>query len=196
MLKAFPKREKVPAEVKAELHRLKELSRRAQTGDAKARKELREALERTSPELIAHTSDFMKWGQKIVIQTITEADPLMRETLPLRLEAMRTEIAGENPGALEALLAERITSLWFTAEVLDALVCGWFHRGEDAPRPSLASARHFYKWSESLNKRLLASIRELVHLRRVQSGIPDKQTNVQINVEAGAANGASPKKEP
>ncbi len=189
MLAAFPKREKLPAETQAQLHRLEELSSRAQTGDAKARKELRDALESAPPQLIAEAADFMKSAQRIVIRTITEKDSLMRETLPLRLEAMRAEIAGENPGALEALLAERIVSLWLVSEVLDALNSAYFHRGENRPRVSTSYMQFVFKWQESVNRRLLNSIKTLGHLRRLQNGIPEKQTNVQINLGGGGREG-------
>ena len=40
------------------------------------------------------------------------------------------------------------------------------------------------KWQESANRRFLASIRELARVRKLQSGRPNAQTNVQINLGA------------
>jgi hypothetical protein len=85
-------------------------SRRAENGNKGARRELREAVRSSSPEVIARASDFARKGQAILIETISAGKPLMEEAISARLDLMRTELAGESPSALELLLVERIAS--------------------------------------------------------------------------------------
>jgi hypothetical protein len=183
----------LPAEAKAELTRLRTLSERAQTGDAQARRELREALDKTSPQLIDEATDFTRLTQRIVIKTISGSDRLMQEALPRRLEAMRREIGGENCTALEQLLVHRVVSLWLVVEVLDVLMSGQLQRGKDIKHASPAYMKHIFRWQESVNRRFLSSIRELSHLRKLQSNVPGIQHNTQINVQS-ANIGATAKK--
>lgn len=75
-----------------------------------ARRELREAVRSSPPEVIARASDFARKGQAILIETISAGKPLMEEAISARLDLMRTELAGESPSALELLLVERIAS--------------------------------------------------------------------------------------
>jgi hypothetical protein len=177
------KRPALPAEAKTELTRLRSLSERAQTGDTLARKELREALQNTSPQLIAEVTDFTRQAQRMVAKTISSGDRLMEEALPLRLEAMQHELSGENAGALERLLAGRIVSLWFSVETLDALASAQLRRGEGVKRASPAFLKFIFRWQESLNRRFLSSVRELARVQGLQSNTPSALvSNTQINV--------------
>jgi hypothetical protein len=173
----------LPAEAKAELTRLRSLSERAQTGDTLARKELREALQKTSPQLITEVTDFTRQAQRMVATTISSGDRLMEEALPLRLAAMQHELSGENAGALERLLAGRIVSLWFLLETLDALASAQLRRSEGVKRASPAFLKFVFRWQESLNRRFLSSVRELVRVQGLQSNTPSALvSNTQINV--------------
>jgi hypothetical protein len=173
----------LPAEAKAELTRLRSLSERAQTGDTLARKELREALQKTSPQLITEVTDFTRQAQRMVATTISSGDRLMEEALPLRLAAMQHELSGENAGALERLLAGRIVSLWFLLETLDALASAQLRRSEGVKRASPAFLKFVFRWQESLNRRFLSSVRELVRVQGLQSNTPSVLvSNTQINV--------------
>jgi len=42
--------------------------------------------------------------------------------------------------------------------------------------------KFYLGWQEQAHRRLLSSIRELARVRRLQSGLPRMQTNVQINL--------------
>ena len=53
--------------------------------------------------------------------------------------------------------------------------------------------QHVLKWQESASRRYLAAIKTLAQVRRLQSGIPNSQTNVQINLSVrGDQSGQGP----
>ncbi len=53
--------------------------------------------------------------------------------------------------------------------------------------------QHVLKWQESASRCYLAAIKTLAQVRRLQSGIPNSQTNVQINLSArGDQSGQGP----
>ena len=58
----------------------------------------------------------------MLAKTAAGGDPLTEEALYAKLDAMRAEIAGENPTPLEVLLTERIVSLWMLTALLEVLV--------------------------------------------------------------------------
>jgi len=63
------------------------------------------------------------------------------------------------------------------------LMAGQLWKGNPATnRVTPAALKYYLRWQESANRRLLAAIRELARVRKLQSGIPNTQTNVQINV--------------
>lgn len=66
--------------------------------------------------------------------TAAGGDPLVEEALYARLDAMRVEIAGENPTPLEALLTERVVSLWMLTALLEVLIATQYQRDLDGKR--------------------------------------------------------------
>src|SRR5215218_6959833 len=106
-------------EAKDRLAKLKELSNRAANGDKKARGELRRLLRESGPEVIREASEIARIGQQGLIKTAACGDTLAEEALIIRLDTMRSEIAGLDPSPLEALLAEKLVSAWILTEVLE-----------------------------------------------------------------------------
>ena len=168
--------------VKTRLAELQALSESAQSGDREARRKLRRAVFESSPEVVARASDFAQRGQWILAETMAVGEPLMEEALIARLDLMRTEVAGENPSPLEVLLTERIVSSWLIVEVLEALLNAQLKTGKGIPRASVSYLKFVIGWLESANRRYLASIRELARVRKLQSGLPNSQTNIQVNL--------------
>ncbi len=172
----------LPKETKARLAQMQALSDRAEDGDKDARRELRKAIRASSPEIVARCSDIAKRGQLILVETMAAGEPLMEEAVLRRLDLMRAEVAGEDPSPLEVLLTERIVSVWLVVEVLEALLNAQLKRGEGAPRTPPSYLKFIIGWLESYHRRYLAAIKTLAQLRRLQSGMPSSQTNVQINL--------------
>ncbi len=108
MTRAF----ELPKDVSGRLEELEKLSKKAEGGDKEARRELRRAVKRSAPEVIARASDIARTGQRVLARTAAADDPLIEEALYAKLDAMKAEIAGEDPTPLEALLSERIVSCW------------------------------------------------------------------------------------
>ena len=95
----------MPEEIRAKLARLQELSAKAEAGDKEARRELRRMLQESSPQVVAQATDLARRAERPLVKVAAAGDPLSEEALPLRLEQLRAEIAGNNPSSLEVLLA-------------------------------------------------------------------------------------------
>jgi hypothetical protein len=64
---------------------------------------------------------------------------------------------------------------------LEALTSAQLSRNTEH-RVSMSYLKHMIRWQESAHRRYLAAIKCLAQVRRLQSGIPGSQMNVQINV--------------
>ena len=111
-----------PKSVEAEMGSLRELSDKAEAGDKDARRELRRLVRLASPAAIAEASSVARRSEAMLIKTIAGGEPLMQEALRVRLRDMRSEIAGDNPTGLEAMLVDRVVAGWLLVEVLEALI--------------------------------------------------------------------------
>lgn len=97
---------------------------------------------------------------------------------------MRLEIAGENPSALESMLTEKIVGTWMLTELLDLLVSAQLVSGGDVNRIPPSALKPYLDWQAQAHRRLLSTIKVLATVRRLQSGMPNSQTNVQINLSS------------
>ena len=168
--------------VRDSLKELQALSDKAEDGDQDARAELRRALKKSSPEVIARCSDIARTYRWIVADTSSGQDPLKQEAIVERARRMAHEIAGENPSPLEVLLAERIASLWVLVEAQEALLCATYRRGQEKP-VGPAFVIQMCKIQESVNRRYLAAIKTLAQVRKLQANTPMVQYNTQINLK-------------
>ncbi len=168
------------------IERLRVLSKAAEGGDIEARQELRRAVARCSPEVIAEASDVARQAERVLVESISVGDPLMQETLEARLDHMRGEIAGEHPTPLERLLAERVVAGWLLVEVLEALIAMQYQRDTNAPRLGPDYILQMSKILESATRRHFAAIQALARVRRLQSNTPGVRYNTQINVASKA----------
>jgi hypothetical protein len=122
----------------------------------------------------------------MLMKTISAGEPLMQETLEVRLEQMRGEIAGESPTPLEMLLAERVVAGWLLVEVLEALISAQFRTGpqgaQKGVRVTPAYILQMSKILESATRRHFAAIQALARVRKLQNNTPGVQYNTKINV--------------
>ena len=172
--------------MKKRLAQLQALSDRVQDGDKAARRELRRAVRESSPEVVAEASELARKGQWALIKTAAAGEPLAEEALIARLDLMRAEVAGENPSALESLLTEKIVAVWILSEVLELLLTAQLAVGNDVQHVPHSFLKFYLGWQEQAHRRFSSAIRELAKVRRLQSGVPRSQTNVQINVSPNA----------
>src|SRR5829696_4078065 len=173
---------KLSKEAKDKLTKLEELSDKAADGDKKARGELRRLLRESGSEVVREASELARIGQWALIKTAARGEALAEEALVIRLDMMRSEIAGPDPSPLEVLLAEKIVSAWMLTEVLELFLSAQLTALPKSQRMSHSVLKFYLGWQERAHRRLLSSIRELARVRRLQSGVLNSQTNVQINL--------------
>jgi hypothetical protein len=174
-------------ETRGRLAELRALSEKAEGGDREARKELRRLVRASSAEVIAEASDFGRRAEQTLARAASGGDLLTEEALYAKLDAMRAEIAGEDPTPLEVLLTERVVSLWMLTKLLAAVVHVPPVLGGQGGLKQLSP---FYILQQSrildgATRRYLAAIRELARLRKLEAAAPPVQVNTQVNVLGG-----------
>jgi hypothetical protein len=108
--KAKPGRTPVALELSEEtrgrLAELRAVSEKTEAGDREARKELRRLVRASSAEVIAEASDFGRRAGQTLARAASGGDLLTEEALYAKLDAMRREIAGEDPTPLARIIHE------------------------------------------------------------------------------------------
>jgi hypothetical protein len=72
--------------VSERLEELEKLSEKAESGDKEAGRELRQAVKRSAPEVIARASDIAGIGQRVLARTAAADNPLTEEALYAKLD--------------------------------------------------------------------------------------------------------------
>jgi hypothetical protein len=173
-------------DARSRLAELRAVSDKAEAGDKEARKELRRMVRASSPEVIARASDIARKASRTMALTAGGGDPLTEEALCAKLDAMRMEIAGENPTPLEVLLTERVVLLWMFTSLLEVLLATQYRKsvGDNSERASPAYLIQQSRILEAANRRYPAAIRELARVRKLQATAP-VQVNTQVNILQG-----------
>ena len=169
-------------DAKERLAKLEELSDRAANGDKGVCGELRRLLRESGPEVVREASELARKGQWCLIKTAACGDTLAEEALVIRFDTMRSEIGGPDPSPLELLLVEKIVSAWMLTELLELFLNAQLTALPKSQRMPHSVLKFYRGWQERAHRRLLSSIRELARVRRLQSRVPNSQTNVQINL--------------
>jgi hypothetical protein len=174
-------------ETRDRLAKLQVLSEKAEAGDKDARKELRLMVRASSAEVIGRASDIGRRAGQTLARTAAGGDPLTEEALYAKLDAMRAEIAGEDPTPLVVLLTERVVSLWMLTTLLESLLAIQYRRNVDDgfERSSPSYILQQSRILDGATRRYLAAIRELARVRRLLAGTPPVQVNTQVNVVQG-----------
>jgi len=170
-------------DAKERLKTLQALSEKVEAGDKSAKSELRKAVRESAPEVICRASDIGRRGRWALIKLVAANDPLTEEALVARLDLMGVQVGGPEPSPLEILLTERICSLWILIEALELLMSAQLSTSTSREHHvPISYLRYVLKWQESASRRFLAATKALAQVRRLQSGIANSQTNVQINL--------------
>ena len=166
-------------EAKRERERAEEVKdalERASKGDESALPVVRRSLDEKSEGWWA-ANDFARMIIRTQIRQICEDDLFAREMLERQAGRLKSELLGPNPSPLECLLVERIAACWLHVNYAEA------KNAEQIKGTSSFNASEYYqKRVERAQRRYLAAIKALAQLRRLQSGIPNSQTNVQVNI--------------
>jgi hypothetical protein len=169
--------------VRDKLMVLAKLSEKAEGGDKDARRELRQAVRESTPEVIARISDFAVSYRRVLAKSACEGDPLLQEGLEERMRLMQEKVAGAKPTALEELLAERVVSCWLVVELMEVLTAAQLDRDKQK-RVAASHVLQMMKLQESANRRYLAAIKTLAQMQRLQ-GPQRLQVNIggqQVNL--------------
>ena len=165
-------------ETRGRLAELRVLSKKAEAGDKDARKKLRLMVRASSEEVIGRASDVGRRAGQTLARTASGGDPLIEEALYAKLDAMRAQIAGEDPTPLEVLLTERVVSLWMLTTMLEVVLATQYRRVVDDPSERLSPSYvlQHSRILESATRRYFAAIKELARVRKLQ-GTPPVRAN-------------------
>ncbi len=146
---------------------------RAQDGDEDALPVLRKVLDE-APQ-IARFVDLARNVERSLIEMMSGGDVFTQEAIPRNLEAMRKDIAGDNPSPLERLLADRIGVCWLELQYFEAIYA------QNLGNLSMAQGDHYQRRIDKAHRRYLSSIKALAQIRKlgpaVQINIAEKQIN-------------------
>ena len=163
--------------VRDKLMVLAELTEKAEGGDKDARFELRQAVRKSTPEVIARISDIAGSYRRVLAKSASGGDPLLQEGLEERTRLMQEQVAGAKPTALEGLLAERVVSCWLLVEVIETLTAAQLDRN-NKNRVTAPHLLQMMKLQESANRRYLATIKTLAQVQKLQG----PQQRLQVNI--------------
>jgi hypothetical protein len=157
------------------LKELKALIVRVRDGDEGAVPRLREIL-REAPELARRFVDPAIQTRRSMIETYAGGDsPVVRETLPHTLEALRVELGGGYPSPLERLLVERIAATWLQLHYFETLYA------QNISNLTIVQSEFHQKRIDRAHRRHLSAVKTLAQIRKmgpaVQINIAEKQIN-------------------
>lgn len=151
---------------------------RAQRGDKNAMAGLGDFFDR--PEAVELAGNLARMAQDKLVEAYSGNNLLVREGITRKVVALRDELAGPNPTALERLLVEGIVACWVHVNHLEA---NYANKGN----MSLRLADHYQRSISSAHRRYLSSIRTLATVRKL--ALPTLQVNIarkQVNVAAAS----------
>ena len=162
------------------VEKLHDLLRLAEKGQEDAVPEIRQILNE-HPDLALRFVDVAQIAEDALIEKMTrEEDLATKEIMRCQLEAMREEIAGENPSPLERLLAERIVATWLQIQLFEGL----YTSGMSKSSMTIAQGSFHQKRLDQTYRRHLSAIRALAQMRKLLKGASITQINIaekQIN---------------
>jgi hypothetical protein len=155
---------------------VKDAVERASEGDESALPVIRRSLDEKSEGWWA-ASDLAQMTIRTQVKQICEDNLYAKEILERQVERLEAELSGPDSSPLERLLVERIGACWLHvnyAEIKNA--------EQMKGATSFKASEYYQKRVDRAQRRYLAAIKALAQVRRLQSGIPHSQTNLQVNI--------------
>jgi hypothetical protein len=160
------------------VEKLRDLLSLAKKDQENAMPKIRQILSE-HPDLAQRFMYLGRMGEDILIGRMTGEDgQATRELFRRQLNAMRDEIAGENPSPLERLLAERIVATWLQIQLFEGLYAS------GVSKMTIARDGYHQKRLDQTYRRHLSAIRALAQIRKLLKGTAITQINIadkQIN---------------
>ena len=132
----------------------------ARSGDATVLPRLRQVLD-DHPEVWRHAGNLAQMTKQLWINLITGDDPLIGESIIRQAAAMRAELEGEAPTALDRLLVDQVVASWLEKSFAEIALA--------APDQPLRQARHRVQHAEVAQRKYLAAIKALTTVRTLRS---------------------------
>lgn len=164
------------------------LSVRAQEGDEQAMEQLKEHLpEHYDQYALEYYGDLAHTTEKALVRKVAGDQLLFREGVHQRADALRKELSGAYPSALEKLLIDRIICCWLMTNYSDAIYA------QDLGERDWVQDEYIQKRQDRAQKRFLQACKALAQVRKLL-GV-QMQVNVaerQINIMGGDAHQTHP----
>lgn len=168
-------------QAKSEADQIMALVDRANQGETSVLPALRKVFDE-HPELWEENGELARIVEAGWLKRMGGKDELFKESVSRRLRAMRKELSGPAPSALERLLVDRIGVCWLALHYAEAIYA------QTVGDMTFKQGEYYQDRIDRSQKRYLAAIKALAQLRRLQ--LPVVQVNVaeqQVNVGAQGA---------
>jgi hypothetical protein len=169
--------ELLPARRNELVDRLRGVVEKAQDGDEEALSKVKEIF-KEAPSMARIFADLAGEAERSLVKRLTGGDPVVREALPVRLEAMRKALTGADPSILERLLAERIVACWLQVQYAEIIYA------QNLGSMNITQSEYHQRRLDKLHRRYLSAIKELGQIRNLGPA-------VQINIAEQQINSAS-----
>lgn len=156
--------------------KLRELTKKAEVGDKKARTGIRDILQE-HPDLAWKYMDYGKLAEWHMVERMTkDKDFASKEVLTRQLSAMREEVAGKNPSPLERLLAERVVATWLQIQLFEGMYAASMEKSM-----SIKQGIYFQKLTDRAHRNHISAIRTLAQIRKMGPAVQINIAEQQIN---------------
>jgi len=169
--------ELAPARRRELLDQLREVMEDANDGDEEALSKVKEIF-REAPGMARIFADMAGEAERGLVKRLTGGDPVVREALPVRLKAMRKELAGADPSVLERLLAERIVACWLQVQYAEIIYA------QNLGSMNMAQGEYHQRRLDKLHRRYLSAIKALAQIRKMGPAVQINIAEQQINTTA------------
>lgn len=153
---------------------LEDLVSQAQEGNTSALPAIRELLDLV-PEIWQDSRVLANRVERSWMTTLCGRDLVSQEVIEREVQALRTQLQGQNPSPLETLLVDRICTCWLAVQHAE-LQAG---KRLNAHRFALNSAEE--NRLDKVHRRFLMAIRELARVRKLLTPEQRLQVNVGHN---------------
>jgi len=144
------------------IHELTVLVKQAQSGDTTAVPAIRSVLD-ANPNIWQLVGDLAAHAEETLLRLIGGGDVLGHEAIRRKLADLKTQLAGDAPTQLEALLIERIGLCWLAVNFAEIDAAAARLKDQGLTSSSLLAQKRL----DSAHRRYIHAIRALATIRRL-----------------------------
>ena len=156
----------------------RELVKRASKGDESSRQAIRALFADgdRGRDLLEGLGSSAEWLKRTIVRKAAGKNIAFQEAIAIKIESVRSELAGPDPTPMERLLAERAALCWW--------LVNWYENSvQDCDRMTIAQANYHQAKIGRAHSRFLSAVRTLAQVRKL--ALPTLQLNIarnQVNV--------------